>query len=756
MKIPAVFDQPGATFTFMAPGSKWPPIDPPTGWQLPENGHSYKEALAYNGNVGIRAGNGYVGLDQDVPEVFKGLVVPTTTTWETRPGRLGMWLQCAGVPPELMAKHGKPPNHSQFKLFKDGLVVGELKLERCYQVIPPSWKTLDPEDGGQIVQYKMLDSSPPALIDLVYLVESILALPGVSFNKNPKSKSDTADCPVEAMPAEATERPAETPDERALSYATAALLSELEIVAKAPVSTRYDQVYASGCNLGEFVAAGLLPFEATAKALIEAGVKSGLTWKKAGESALNGLKKTANKPRKIPEKSYVTTESSEPTTTLHKKPLPAGQEDYKAHLEGNLAELEEIKQARIKQKFQPEELPVEIPAKDEPGPCDIKGLLDVYKKWLYIKEDYSVVGPMVAAIANFCPGDPDIIGIIAPSGSTKTEGIRALGQEENQFIYPLSSLTEHTFISGYVDKKGKTGRDLAPELKHRLLVIKDLTTILSKKEDIRSQIFADFRELMDGYIEKEFGNGTKKLYKDIHSSILFACTNAIERYYSMYSNLGQRMIFMRPNGDKVEARKQSVKNRPSLKAMRAEIHKATMEFLQLNIDRTKMGLPTTPDVVAEEMGPLFDFLAVARTSIHHDMKGDIDEIPEPEYPTRIANTLTRLIEVHALVYGRDEVGPEDVAFGIRIIKDNVPTTRLKLLEIMSEASAVLLATPTVATKAELPTNTAKRVLDEMFALHLVDKVSRDSKDEDDLDRRSDSYQIKNEFLAPVQKLKIEG
>ncbi len=361
------------------------------------------------------------------------------------------------------------------------------------------------------------------------------------------------------------------------------------------------------------------------------------------------------------------------------------------------------------------------PIHEEPikGTCDIERLIAVYKKWLYVKEDYSITGPMVAAVANFCPGDPDIIGIIAPSGSTKTEGIRALGEEENKFVYPLSSLTEHTFISGFVDKNGKPGRDLVPLLKHRLLVIKDLTTILSKKEDVRGQIFADFRELTDGYIEKEFGNGTKKLYKDIHSSILFACTNAIERYYSMYSNLGQRMIFMRPEGDKIKAREQSVKNRSSLKEMRADIHTATVQFLELNVEKTKAGLPTTSDAIAEEMGPLFDFLAVARTSIHHDFKGDIDEIPEPEYPTRIANTLTRLLEVHALIHGRDEVDPEDVAFGIRIIRDNVPTTRYKLLEILSKTPTIYLTTPNIATTAELPTGTAKRVLDEMFALHLL-------------------------------------
>jgi hypothetical protein len=131
-------------------------------------------------------------------------------------------------------------------------------------------------------------------------------------------------------------------------------------------------------------------------------------------------------------------------------------------------------------------------------------------------------------IANFCEGSPDILGIIGPSGSTKTELIRSLGETQNQYVYPVSTITEHTLVSGHKDSN-----DLVPQLKGRILAIKDLTSILARKEDVRAAIFADFRELTDEYIRKEFGNGIAKEYGGIHSSILFASTTAIERYYSM-------------------------------------------------------------------------------------------------------------------------------------------------------------------------------------------------------------------------------
>jgi len=310
MQIPPVFNRPDATFTFMAAGEKWPPIIPAKGWQLPENGHSFEETLTYDGNVGFRAGAGYIGLDLDNPAAFEGLRLPPTTTWSTRPGRFGK-LFTGTVPAELMQHYGKPADHSQFKLYKDGKVIGEIKLERCYQVIPNSWKTLD---DGQVVLYQMVDSIPPAALDLAILMTDILSLPGISLVQYPKA-TDRArtSSPTfshsavqypkarpESMPPKAPERTVADDSGRSMSYALSALLTELGEVETAPESTRYDSVYKAGCALGEFIGSGLLPEVPTFNALVEAGCKSGLSTKEAIKSATNGIAKGKRNPRKMP------------------------------------------------------------------------------------------------------------------------------------------------------------------------------------------------------------------------------------------------------------------------------------------------------------------------------------------------------------------------------------------------------------------------------------------------------------------------
>ncbi|MFA6372421.1 MAG: hypothetical protein WCW68_07335 [Methanothrix sp.] len=186
--ISTVFNRPGiAGFTLLRSGVKFPPIE--EGWQ--KKGHSFEEATAHRGNIGLLAGNGYIGLDKDKPEAFNGLILSSTTTWETRPGRLGMWFKCNDRTPEVLTKYGfKKPDLAQIKLYDGRNIIdgyhphiGEIKLERTYQVIPPSWKIVE----GQRVDYKMLEEVPPAEISLDWLLSELLRI-GIAFSEKPKAR----------------------------------------------------------------------------------------------------------------------------------------------------------------------------------------------------------------------------------------------------------------------------------------------------------------------------------------------------------------------------------------------------------------------------------------------------------------------------------------------------------------------------------------------------------------------------------------
>ena len=384
------------------------------------------------------------------------------------------------------------------------------------------------------------------------------------------------------------------------------------------------------------------------------------------------------------------------------------------------------------------------------GPKTIEELLDVFHANLYIEEDYNVTGPVCAFLCNFLPHEPDIFGIVAPSGSIKTEMMRTFGETQNQYCYPISSITEHTFVSGL-----EKNVDTIPLLRGRAIVVKDLTTLLSKKEDIRSAVFADFREITDGYVHKEFGNGVKKEFHDIHSSILFACTPAIERYYSMYSTLGARMVFMRPQNDPIKARERSNQNQPRLKQIRKILQDSMLSFVDANVKRIMTGeqLPAMSYEIADEIGQYCDMLAWLRHPIHHDFKGRIDEIPDPEFPTRLMNTISKLTQMHAFVFRREAVNDDDLAFARRIVTDNIPTARAAMLQHMDD---MWMSTPELGDVCGIGTDTLRTMLAELTALTVVEMRSRDNSadsEEIELSRRVNHYRIRQSWCSTLNRLR---
>jgi len=302
-EVSEVFDQPGAAFVLLPDGIKHPPIE--SGWQKPEKAHAFQEAAAHKGNVGILAGNGYIGLDQDDPAAFEGLELPTSTKWETRPGRLGLWFKVSDNIAEALAGIGKKADQAQLKLFKDGRPVGEVKLQRTYQVIPPSHKFVDPVTGddvepgkGDRVDYRLLDSSPPAAIALADLLQGLQAI-GITFS----SKLEQNAAKLESTGREARQKAAVSDEARTRRYAEAALRDEALAVAGCPTGSRNEQLNRSAFSLGQFVSAGVLSECEVSRELSRAAMNAGLEPDEIDRTIRSGLESGMRHPRETPDQT---------------------------------------------------------------------------------------------------------------------------------------------------------------------------------------------------------------------------------------------------------------------------------------------------------------------------------------------------------------------------------------------------------------------------------------------------------------------
>lgn len=184
-ELPSAFTSDGFGFVLLRAGQKHPPIE--RDWQNKPHGlNKAKRWINQGNNLGILVKYPYAVLDLDDPDAVSGLPLPRTTTWETRPGRLAYLIRLSERESEvskILQGLGKDPRTAQLTLFKYGEHVGELKLQRTYQVVPPSWKEID----GKRVEYRMIQDIPPTTVSLEWLVNE-LRHRDISFTKSQSAK----------------------------------------------------------------------------------------------------------------------------------------------------------------------------------------------------------------------------------------------------------------------------------------------------------------------------------------------------------------------------------------------------------------------------------------------------------------------------------------------------------------------------------------------------------------------------------------
>ncbi|MFO7477920.1 MAG: hypothetical protein R6X03_06205, partial [Methyloceanibacter sp.] len=106
-------------------------------------------------------------------------------------------------------------------------------------------------------------------------------------------------------------------------------------------------------------------------------------------------------------------------------------------------------------------------------------------------DDYRIVDIILAVVvANLFKTDPLWMLIIGASSTAKTELLAAL--EGLPMMFFISDLTTNTLISG------KKDASLLMRLINKIIVMKDFTTILSKRPDDLKIIMGHLREVYDG------------------------------------------------------------------------------------------------------------------------------------------------------------------------------------------------------------------------------------------------------------------
>ena len=359
----------------------------------------------------------------------------------------------------------------------------------------------------------------------------------------------------------------------------------------------------------------------------------------------------------------------------------------------------------------------------EPTNPTIEKLRGSLAQWLSIPpEDAELIDFCLAVYKSHeIPGDP-LWGIfIDASGAGKTELLRAFRKRTDAYF--LSSLTEKTLVSGYRDPKDpRKDPSLLPELDEKVLVIKDLSPLLSMRRESRNAIVSQLRDAYDGFTDQGRGNLGRVEYES-RFSLLAAATLAIEQFGAVDQELGERFIKFRSRGEASRSKvRKAISNIGKDNFMRVEIEQAISEFLD---SLPPAGAIEIPAPLQERLADLADFTARARSHVTRDRNGELQYIPKPEVGTRLGKELGKLLIALAVVRGRREPNGEDFATVERVAEDCLPPNRLAILQELRRVRGAI--SPAEIEKAtRLPHSTVAKTLQDLLVLGVAEQDADDN------------------------------
>jgi hypothetical protein len=295
-----------------------------------------------------------------------------------------------------------------------------------------------------------------------------------------------------------------------------------------------------------------------------------------------------------------------------------------------------------------------------------------YQRHLHLPDTQVLDFMFGVVIANRTAGDPIWGQLMGPSGATKTELLITL--DDAPHITTASSLTPHSLVSG-ANFSGGGDPSLIPRWDGKVVVIKDLTVLLSLNQTYREEIFSILRDAYDGKTERNFGNGVYRSYKS-KFGMLCGVTNAIELFTEDHTALGERFLrypVQVPTdiAGRLEISRRAMHNTTNEDVMRSELRDIGRRVLSYDYKVT----PSVGTIMEEKILNLAQFTSLMRSTIKRDpFTKEITHKPFGELGTRLTKQFYKLL-VHGVGAFRrvKDLGEREYSVIRRISLGTVPS-----------------------------------------------------------------------------------
>lgn len=361
--------------------------------------------------------------------------------------------------------------------------------------------------------------------------------------------------------------------------------------------------------------------------------------------------------------------------------------------------------------------------------CDLAEVNRVFRKWLGKEYDLDAINAVVAtAAAERLDGDPLWLLLVSGSGNAKTETVQALELAGAIITSTISS--EGALLSGTAKKeqaRDATGGLLRLIGPTGVLVIKDVTSILSMDRNARGGVLAALREVHDGRWQRNVGtDGGRTLSWKGRIAVIGAVTTQWDRCHDVIAAMGDRFVVIRVDSTtgRQAAGRRAMQNTGDEIAMRRELADAVAGVLA-NVN-PKQAIRLTDDE-SERLLAAADVVTRCRTGVEYDNRGDVIDAHAPEMPTRFAKELVQVVR-GAVAVGLDRTAALRLA--LRCARDSMPPLRLAiLLDVAAHPGA---RTGDVRRRIDKPWSTVDRQLQ---ALHMLGVLTVEERQETDVNRK---------------------
>jgi hypothetical protein len=344
---------------------------------------------------------------------------------------------------------------------------------------------------------------------------------------------------------------------------------------------------------------------------------------------------------------------------------------------------------------------------------------DEIAQHLYIQDEEALDIVLATAAANFIEGDPVWLLLVGPSGGGKTELLNMF--QDSKHALTISKFTKNTLLSGF--KNLPTGQDLLFQMKDKLVIIKDLAPILELGKDEQREILADLRDAYDGYVSKRWGTGQTKTWKG-KFGLIAASTNALDKKWKLYSELGERFIRVNLKTDAKAQTEFAMRRIGSEELFRDKLRELGCGFLDHYQKSAQTQLPPIPDEVTSQISRLGILTARLRTPVMRNANKDVEVLPIPEVGTRLSKQLMRLAQSSALMFESPEVKLYgDYKLALRVAVDSIPVKRTLILSNLLEGCST---TQEISRNTSLPKTTISYELADMRMLGVITESSSGS------------------------------